>query len=251
MPTTILINYSTSKILNESGAGVAPPPRSTSTGIQIPSTTPRIVSDRARRPDPDSGDDEDLQVDTDSKDDSNSGDEEELAAVKDKGKGKARDLRNLGAESDKESDADADVGDKENDDEDVDEEAAGAAEGEVAGVSDGSGDDEGDATIMDVDVNITPRKPAKRDASQSPLTDKHTGKAQRRNVSHSSAASSAASLPAPSRSPSPSDNLQELQGASRTTGGFARGNAFGTAPNMADFGEFLNLTSSALRLPLI
>lgn len=160
-------------------------------------------------------------------------------------------MHNLGAESDKDSEADADVEDKENDDEDVDEEAAGAAEGEVAGVGDGSGDDEGDATIMDVDVNITPRKPAKRNASQSPLTDKHTGKAQRRNVSHSSAASSAASLPAPSHSPSPSDNLQELQGASRTTGGFTRGNAFGTAPNMADFGEFLNLTSSALRLPSI
>ena len=105
MPTTILINYSTSKILNESGAGVAPPPRSTSTGIQIPSTTPRIVSDRARRPDADSGDDEDPQIDTNSKDDSNSGDEEELAAVKDKGKGKARDLHNLSAESDKDSDA--------------------------------------------------------------------------------------------------------------------------------------------------
>ncbi|KAF4588901.1 hypothetical protein EYR40_010456 [Pleurotus pulmonarius] len=225
----------TSKILQQSGAGVAPPPRSTGTGIQIPSTTPRIVSDRARCPDPDSGDDEDPQLGTDSKDNSNSSGEEDLPVVKDKGKGKARDLHNLGAESDKDSDADADVGDKENDDEDVDEEAAGDAEGEVAGVGDGSGDDEGDATIMDVDVNITPRKPAKRDASQSPLTDKHTGKAQRHNVSHSSAASSAASLPAPSRSPSPSDDLQELQGASRTTGGFARGNAFGTAPNMADF----------------
>ncbi|KAF4588150.1 hypothetical protein EYR38_010117 [Pleurotus pulmonarius] len=179
----------TSKILQQSGAGVAPPPRSTGTGIQIPSTTPRIVSDRARRPDPASGDDEDPQLDTDSKNNSNSGDEEDLPVIKDKGKGKARDLHNLGALSDKDSDADADVGDKENDDEDVDEDAAGDAEGEVAGVGDGSGDDEGDATIMDVDVNITPRKPAKRDASQSPLTDKHTGKAQRRNVSHSSAAS--------------------------------------------------------------
>ncbi|KAF9492885.1 hypothetical protein BDN71DRAFT_1450957, partial [Pleurotus eryngii] len=179
----------TSKILNESGAGVAPPPRSTSTGIQIPSTTLCIVSDCAHCPNPDSGDDEDPQIDINSKDDSNSGDEEELAAVKDKGKGKARDLHNLGAESDKDSDADVDVGDKENDDEDVDEEAAGAAEGEVAGVGDGSGDDEGDVTIMDVDVNITPHKPAKHDAIQSPLTDKHTGKAQHRNVSHSSAAS--------------------------------------------------------------
>ncbi|KAJ8690197.1 hypothetical protein PTI98_011649 [Pleurotus ostreatus] len=222
-------------ILQQSGAGVAPPPRSTGTGIQIPSTTLRIVSDHARRPDPGSGDDEDPQVNAGSKDDLNSGDEEELAVVKDKGKGRARDLHNLGAESDKESEADADVEDKENDNEDVDEEAAGAAEGEVAGVGDGSDDEEGDATIMDVDVNVTPRKPAKRDASQSPLTDKHTGKAQHRNVSHSSAASSAASLPVPSHSPSPPDNLQELQGASRTTGGFARGNAFGTAPNMADF----------------
>ncbi|KAF9491408.1 hypothetical protein BDN71DRAFT_1498064 [Pleurotus eryngii] len=217
----------TSKILNKSGAGVAPLPRLTSTGIQIPSTTPCIISDCARHPDPDSGDNEDLQIDTNSKDDLNSGDEEELAAVKDKGKGKARDLHNLGAESDKDLDADADVGDKENDNKDVDEEAAGAAEGEVAGVGDGSDDDEGDVTIMDVDVNITPRKPAKHDASQSPLTDKHTGKAQCCNVSHSSAASSAASLPAPSHSPSPSDNLQELQGALRTTGGFT--------PNMADF----------------
>ncbi|KAF9490883.1 hypothetical protein BDN71DRAFT_1434362 [Pleurotus eryngii] len=225
----------TSKILNESGAGVAPPPHSTSTGIQIPSTIPCIVSDCAHHPDPSSGDDEDPQIDTNSKDDSNSSDEEELAVVKDKGKGKARDLHNLGAESDKDSDADVDVENKENDNEDVDEEAARAAEGEVTGVGDGSGDDEGDATIMDVDVNITPHKPAKRDASQSSLTDKHTGKAQRCNVSHSSAASSAASLLAPSCSPSPSDNLQKLQGASRTTGGFACGNAFGTASNMADF----------------
>ncbi|KAF9492241.1 hypothetical protein BDN71DRAFT_1451801, partial [Pleurotus eryngii] len=179
----------TSKILNESGTGVAPLPRSTSTGIQIPSTTPCIISDCAHHPNPDSGDDEDLQIDTNSKDNLNSSNEEELVAVKDKGKGKARDLHNLSAESDKDSDADADVGDKENDDEDVDEEAAGAAEGEVAGVGDGSGDDKGDATIMDADVNITSCKPAKCDASQSPLTDKHTGKAQRCNVSHSSAAS--------------------------------------------------------------
>ncbi|KAF9490604.1 hypothetical protein BDN71DRAFT_1434548 [Pleurotus eryngii] len=114
-------------------------------------------------------------VEADLKDNLNSGDKEEPALVKDKGKGKARNLHNLSAESDKESDADADVGDKENDDEDVDEEAAGAAKGEVAGVGDGSDeDDEGNATIMDVDVIITPHKPAKCDASQSPLTGKHT-----------------------------------------------------------------------------
>ncbi|KAF9488177.1 hypothetical protein BDN71DRAFT_1436312 [Pleurotus eryngii] len=231
----------TSKILKESRASVAPPPRSAGTGIQLPSTTPCIVSDCARRPDPDSGDNEALQVKADPKDNSNSGNDEEPAPVKDKGKGKAQDLHNLGAELDRDSDADADAGagagDEEKDDEDNDEEAAGAAEGEVAGEGDGSdGDDKGNITIMDVDVNITPCKPAsKRDASQSPLTNKHTSKAQRHTVSHSSAASSAASLPVPSRSLSPSDNLQELQGASRTTGGFAHSNAFGTAPNMADF----------------
>ncbi|KAF9499287.1 hypothetical protein BDN71DRAFT_1503332 [Pleurotus eryngii] len=231
----------TSKILKGSRASVAPPPRSAGTGIQLPSTTPRIVSDHAHRPDPDLRDDEAPQVKADPKDDSNSSNDEEPAPVKDKGKGKAQDLHNLGAELDRDSDADADAGagagDEEKDDEDNDEEAAGAAEGEVAGEGDGSdGDDEGNVMIMDVDVNITPRKPAsKRDASQSLLTDKHTSKAQRRTVSYSSAASSAASLPVPSCSLSPSDNLQELQGALRTTGGFACGNAFGTAPNMADF----------------
>ncbi|KAF9492873.1 hypothetical protein BDN71DRAFT_1509091 [Pleurotus eryngii] len=228
-------------ILKESRASVAPPPCSAGTGIQLPSTTPRIVSDHAHHPDPDSRDDEAPQVKADPKDDSNSSNDEEPAPVKDKGKGKAWDLHNLSAELDRDSDADADaragVGDEKKDDEDNDEEATGAAEGEVAGEDNGSDrDDEGNVTIMGVDVNITPCKPAsKHDASQSPLTDKHTSKAQCCTVSHSSAASSAASLPAPSHFPSPSDNLQELQGASRTTGGFARGNAFGTAPNMADF----------------
>ncbi|KAF9492997.1 hypothetical protein BDN71DRAFT_1508973 [Pleurotus eryngii] len=131
----------------------------------------------------------------------------------------------------------ADIGDEEKDDEDDDEEAAGAAKGEVASAGDGSdGDNEGNDTIMDVDVNITPRKPAsKHEASQSPLTDKHTSKAQCHTVSHSSAASSAASLPVPSHSPSLSNNLQELRGVSQTTDGFANGNAFSTAANMADF----------------
>ncbi|KAF9489326.1 hypothetical protein BDN71DRAFT_1512230 [Pleurotus eryngii] len=223
-----------SKILKKSGAGVAPLPHSVGTRIQLPFTTPCIVSDCACHPDSDSDDNEDLQVEADPKDNLNSGDEEEPALVKDKGKGKARDSHDLSAESEKKSDADANVGDKENDDEDFDEEAAGAAEGEVASVGDGSdGDDEGNATIMDVDVIITPCKSAKHDASQSPLTDKHTGKTQPCpcTVSHSSAAS----LPVPSCSPSPSNNLQELQGALQTTGGFAHGNAFGTAPNMADF----------------
>ncbi|KAF9486729.1 hypothetical protein BDN71DRAFT_1514689 [Pleurotus eryngii] len=67
---------------------------------------------------------------------------------------------------------------KNQDDEDVDEEVAEAAKGEVAGVGDGSDeDDKGNATIMDVDVIITSHKPAKCDASQSPLTGKHTSKA--------------------------------------------------------------------------
>ncbi|KAF9488993.1 hypothetical protein BDN71DRAFT_1435735 [Pleurotus eryngii] len=159
----------TSKILKKSRASVAPPPCSAGTGIQLPSTTPCIVSDCAHCPDPDLGDDEALQVEADSKDDSNSSDDEEPALVKDKGKGKAWDLHNLGAELDKNSnaDADADAGDEKKDDEDDDEEAARAAEGEVAGVGDRSdGDDEGNVMIIDVDVNITPHKPASKcDAS--------------------------------------------------------------------------------------
>lgn len=247
---------STAKLLKESGAGVAPPPRSAGTGVQLGSATPRIVSDRARRPksddEEDSADEEDPDDDAVVKDGDDSGDEEEPAPVVDKGKGKARDLHNLGAESDKELDADVE---EEKDDEDADEDAD---EKDVDGENMGTGDDGelaavGEDTAMDEDLMVTPRKPAatprksttsKRDPSQSPVGHRHAAKAQRRTSAHTSASSVPEGSPSP-----PSDHLEDLQGASHTTGGFTRGKAFGTAPNMADFGEFLNLTSAVLCLP--
>ncbi|KAF9487067.1 hypothetical protein BDN71DRAFT_1514329 [Pleurotus eryngii] len=236
----------TAKLLKESGAGVALPPRSAGTGVQLGSATPRIVSDRARRPKSDdeeySADEEDPDDDAVAKDGDDSGDKEEPAPVVDKGKGKARDLHNLGAESDKELDVDVE---EEKDDEDADEDAnEDANEKDVDSENMGTGDDSelaavGEDTAMDEDLMVTPRKPAatprksttsKRNPSQSPVGHRHAAKAQRCTSTHTSASS------APEGSPSPlSDHLEDLQGALRTTGGFAHGKAFGTALNMADF----------------
>ncbi|KAF9496220.1 hypothetical protein BDN71DRAFT_1430349 [Pleurotus eryngii] len=227
----------TAKILKNSGAGVAPPLCSAGTGVQLGSATLRIVSDRARHPQSD--DEEGPDDDEDLKDGEGSDVNKEPALVVDKGKGKgkARDLHNFGTESDKDSDADAE---EEKDEEAADEDAADedadekGAEGEDMGVGD---DGElaaiGDDTVMNEDFMATPRKAttSKRDSSRSPVGHHHTAKAQRHTTSHTSASS----VPEGSLFPPPSDHLEDLQGASRTTGGFAHGNAFGMAPNLADF----------------
>lgn len=97
-----------------------------------------------------------------------------------------------------------------------------------------------DDDTMEVDPT-TPKRPAtsakpttasKRRASTSPTTARQMGKGVRKDITHASASSHRAP-------PSPtSDDLDDLQGASRTMGGFARGKAMGVALNMADFGEF-------------
>ncbi|KAF9497287.1 hypothetical protein BDN71DRAFT_1545421 [Pleurotus eryngii] len=191
----------TAKILKNNGADVALPPRSAGTGVQLGSATPHIVSDRARHPQ--SGDEEDPDDDEDPKNGEDSDVDEELAAIVDKGKGKARDLHNLGAESDKDSDADADAKDAANED---------AADEDAKSEDMGVGDD-GDGGLHGY------------------TSQGHYFQAQHRTASHTSASSVPEGFP----SPPPSDHLEDLQGASCTTGGFACGNAFGTASNMADF----------------
>ncbi|KAF9497298.1 hypothetical protein BDN71DRAFT_1429659 [Pleurotus eryngii] len=139
--------------------------------------------------------------DEDPKDSEGSDVDEELALIVDKGK-----------ESDKDSDADADAEDIANEDTANDDAADEDAKGEDMSVGDDGDGGElaavDDDTVMDEDFMTTPRK---------------------------ATTSNASSVPEGSPSPPPSDHLEDLQGASRTTGGFARGNAFGTASNMADF----------------
>lgn len=99
---------------------------------------------------------------------------------------------------------------------------------------------------------------SKRDRSRDSNSDEdHVIKTSRHSVSHTSASSasvshtsaSSASVPPSTRSPSPPvspsvdinmDEEQEddLQGASRTTGGRFRGNAQGNALNMADLSNY-------------
>lgn len=101
----------------------------------------------------------------------------------------------------------------------------------------------GTPTVIPFDLEDdmeTPRKqPSKRtkDNSDSDSDDssisRHS-KVLRRSVSHSTAASGAAE-PVPSNSPSRSGSPDlELQGASRTTGGFIRGKAIGNNYNFGD-----------------
>jgi hypothetical protein len=117
-----------------------------------------------------------------------------------------------------------------------------------------------------VDHFNTPRK-HKRGRGRADSVESRQSKVNRQSVSHSSAAqstmiSTGAQSPAiPStkistgpQSPSPSVSPvgQDLQGASRTMGGFSRGRAFGNNPNWADsqpqnpFGSFAKPTGKVL-----
>ncbi|KAF9496402.1 hypothetical protein BDN71DRAFT_1505716 [Pleurotus eryngii] len=100
---------------------------------------------------------------------------EEPALVVDKGKGKAQDLHNLGAESDKDSDADAE---EEKDEEAANEDAADEdADENSAESEDMSVGDDGELAAVGVDTVInedfmaTPRKAttSKRDPGRSPV----------------------------------------------------------------------------------
>ncbi|KDQ25433.1 hypothetical protein PLEOSDRAFT_1084987 [Pleurotus ostreatus PC15] len=222
----------TSRILSESGAALAQPPRRAGTGVLLPPVAPRIVSTRVRRADP--GD---------------------VPQVVDKGKG--RDLTNLGS-----SDAEDEPEDNDEEEEDQKEEKKSSDEGpgdvhddeekektsseeekekmlsdEVSNAGDDKSSDTGD-DAMDLDSNITPRNlPAsKRQASASPIAHRHV--AQRSKADHANNTP----LPAPvfagfnDMPSSPiADDFNDLQGASRTIGGVARAKGHGVAPNMADF----------------
>lgn len=245
----LTFHTSTSRILDESGAALAPPPRQAGTGVLLPPVAPRIVSTRVHRPDP--GD---------------------VPQVVDKGKG--RDFTNLGS-----SDAEDEAEEKE-DDEDFGEEKKSGDEGledvdddeekekmlsdeEKEKTSSDEKDSEADDDKksdnssehgMDLDPNITPRNPAasKRQASASPIAHRHV--AQRSKADHANDTPLAAPVFAgfdDTPSSPIADDSDDLQGASRTMGGFARGKGHGVAPNMADFSKFLILIlSSATNLPL-
>ncbi|KDQ22729.1 hypothetical protein PLEOSDRAFT_1087268 [Pleurotus ostreatus PC15] len=160
----------TFRILSESGAALAPPPRRAGTGVLLPPVAPRIVSTRIHRADP--GD---------------------VPQVVDKGKG--RDLTNLGS-----SDAEDEPEDNDEEEEDQEEEKKSSDEGpgdvdddeekektlseeekekmlsdeKVSNAGDDKSSDTGD-DAMDLDPNITPRNlPAsKRQASASPIAHRH------------------------------------------------------------------------------
>lgn len=101
----------------------------------------------------------------------------------------------------------------------------------------------GTPTVIPFDLEDdmeTPRKqPSKRtrdnsDSNSDDSSISRHSKVLRRSVSHSTAASGAAE-PVPSNSPSRSGSPDlELQGASRTTGGFIRGKAIGNNYNFGD-----------------
>lgn len=89
-------------------------------------------------------------------------------------------------------------------------------------------------TILQETPTRKPTKKRGRSRSASPLaTD--SSKFSRHSKSHSSAPD----FRLKSVTHFSSDELENLQGSSRTTGGFMRGNALGNAPNMADTGNFL------------
>ena len=184
---------------------------------------------------------------------------EDVPCIATKDKGKGRDLTNLGLsdaeeEKDEGEDAEAEKSDEEgNEEKDADAGSNGDEDGEPK-KTDNEDDDEDNAAEVPMPADLsdndndsmevdptTPKRPAtpakpttasKRRASTSPTTARQMGKGVRKDITHASASSHQAP-------PSPtSDDLDDLQGASCTMGGFARGKAMGVALNMADFGEF-------------
>ncbi|KAJ8695596.1 hypothetical protein PTI98_008186 [Pleurotus ostreatus] len=222
----------TARTLQESGAPLAPPARRVGTGVTLAPITPSITTSCIRREEP-----------------------EDIPQIASKDKGKGRDLTNLGSsdteEIDEGEDDEAEKSDEEgNKEKDADAGSNGDEDGEPK-KTDNEDDDEDDSAevpmhadlsdndddTMEVDPT-TPKRPAtpakpttasKRRASTSPTTTRQMGKGLRKGITHASASSRRAS-------PSPtSDDLEDLQGASRTMGGVARGKAMGVALNMADF----------------
>lgn len=253
---------STSRILSESGAALAPPPRRAGTGVLLPPVAPRIVSTRVRRADP--GD---------------------VPQVVDKGKG--RDLTNLGSsdaedepeDNDEEEEdqgeekklSDEGPGDVDDDEEKEktsseeeekektlsDEKVSDAGDDKLSDAGDDKESDNSGEHAMDLDPNVTPRNPpaSKRQASASPIAHRHV--AQRSKADHANDTPLAAPVFAGFNDPPSSpiaDDFDDLQGASRTMGGVARAKGHGVAPNMADFSEFMllmliSLTDFVLRYP--
>ncbi|KAF9492992.1 hypothetical protein BDN71DRAFT_1508969 [Pleurotus eryngii] len=209
----------TSRILNKSGAALAPLPCQAGTGVLLPPVAPRILSNCVCHPDP--GD---------------------VPHVVDKGKG--RDLTNLGS-SDAEDKPEENDDDEDFVDDDEEKEKTSSEEEKEKTLSDKKDSDAGDdqksgdsaddkktdssgEDPMDLDPNVTPcNLPA--------------SKPQHSKADH---ADDTTSLPAPMFAnfddyllPSSliADNVDDMQGTSRTMGGFARGKGHGVVPNMADF----------------
>ncbi|KAJ8701364.1 hypothetical protein PTI98_000160 [Pleurotus ostreatus] len=222
----------TARTLQESGAPLAPPARRVGTGVTLAPITPSITTSRIRREEP-----------------------EDIPQIASKDKGKGRDLTNLGSsdteEIDEGEDDEAEKSDEEGDKEkDADAGSNGDEDGEPKKTDDEDDDEDDSAEVpMHADLSdnnddtmevapTTPKRPAtpakpttasKRRASTSPTTTRQMGKGLRKGITHASGSSRRAS-------PSPtSDDLEDLQGASRTMGGVARGKAMGIALNMADF----------------
>ncbi|KAF9495922.1 hypothetical protein BDN71DRAFT_1506267, partial [Pleurotus eryngii] len=225
--TTVEHLTDTARTLQESGAPLALPARRVGTRVTLAPITSSITTSCIRHEEP-----------------------EDVPQITTKDKGKGRDLTNLGLldaeeEKDEGEDAEAEKSDEEgNEEKDADAGSNGNEDGELKKTDneDNNEDNAAEVTMpadlsdndedaMEVDPT-TPKRPtttSKRRASASPTTACQMGKGLRKDITHASASSHQAP-------PSPtSDNLEDLQGAFRTMGGFARGKAMGVALNMADF----------------
>ncbi|KAF9497948.1 hypothetical protein BDN71DRAFT_1504368, partial [Pleurotus eryngii] len=217
----------TARTLQESDAPLAPPACRVGTGVTLAPITPGIATSRIRHEEP-----------------------ENAPKITTKDKGKGRDLTNLGLsdaeeEKDEGEDAEAEKSDEEgNKEKDADAGSNGDEDGKMK-KTDNEDEDEDDATEVTMPANLsdnnenamevdptTPKHPtttSKHRVSASPTTACLMGKGLCKDITHASASSHQAP-------PSPtSDDLENLQGASHTMGGFARGKAMGVALNMADF----------------
>ncbi|KAF9493245.1 hypothetical protein BDN71DRAFT_1450493 [Pleurotus eryngii] len=231
--TTVENLTATARTLRESGAPLAPPAHRVGTGVTLAPITLSITTSRIRHEEP-----------------------EDVPQITTKDKGKGRDLTNLGLsdaekEKDEEEDAEAEKSDEEgNEEKDADAGSNGEEDGELKKTDNEDNDEDDSAEVpMPVDLSdndndtmevdpTTPKCPAtpvkpttasKRRASTSPTTTCQMGKGVCKDITHASASSHRAP-------PSPtSDDLEDLQGASHTMGGFARGKAMSVALNMADF----------------
>ncbi|KAF9492897.1 hypothetical protein BDN71DRAFT_1509007 [Pleurotus eryngii] len=218
--TTIEHLTVTARTLQESDSPLAPPARRVGTGVTLAPITPSITTSRIRHEEP-----------------------EDVPQITTKDKGKGRDLTNLGLldaeeEKDEGEDAEAEKSDEEgNEEKDADAGSNGDEDGELKKTDDEDNDEDNAAEVTipadlsdnDEDaMEVDPTTPKCR-ASASPTTAHQMGKGLRKDITHASASSHRA-FPSPM-----SDDLEDLQGASRTMGGFARGKAMGVALNMADF----------------